>query len=481
MAPQALEAAEAATESELRFPPVTRDHILHCSYDYWFPKYRTSCIRSIIIPLTPEFVDYLRADGIILADDEGDNGTASDSDFDSDSDAATDAEDEGPLPPHRQPPNRLFPSLHAEINKAIAALGGAAAPKLNWSSPKDATFISRHPNTMKCTTANDVYLLLKSSNFITHDLDHAFDDTTTTTTTTTTTKEEEEEAEEKEEAAAFRPVLVLRAFFSPLPSLEFRCFVAARTLLAISQRDHTTHYAFLPALRRQIVARARELFRAAGGRPGGMQRTFPDDNFVFDVYIPEAEPGSYDSDEEDDHDDGDEDADSGDDDEHLEGRRRGRSRMRLGRARLIDVNPWAPRTDALLFGWEELLRMAREVAASSSSPRVRGRENGAAHGPGERPREDEEEEDEDEDEEETDDDEWEPEVRLVLRDDPAATNFMASQYSAHKLPKDVVDASLRGEDGVREFAQRWQRITEGLEEIGDSDDDGGVEEGQVMR
>jgi hypothetical protein len=38
MAPQALEAAEAATESELRFPPVTRDHILHCSYDYWFPK-----------------------------------------------------------------------------------------------------------------------------------------------------------------------------------------------------------------------------------------------------------------------------------------------------------------------------------------------------------------------------------------------------------------------------------------------------------
>lgn len=24
---------------ELHFPPVTREHILHCSYDYWFPKY----------------------------------------------------------------------------------------------------------------------------------------------------------------------------------------------------------------------------------------------------------------------------------------------------------------------------------------------------------------------------------------------------------------------------------------------------------
>ena len=28
----------SAAEGELRFPPVTREHILHCSYDYWFPK-----------------------------------------------------------------------------------------------------------------------------------------------------------------------------------------------------------------------------------------------------------------------------------------------------------------------------------------------------------------------------------------------------------------------------------------------------------
>ena len=29
---------EGAAEGELRFPPVTREHILHCSYGYWFPK-----------------------------------------------------------------------------------------------------------------------------------------------------------------------------------------------------------------------------------------------------------------------------------------------------------------------------------------------------------------------------------------------------------------------------------------------------------
>lgn len=28
----------AAADANVSFPPVTKDHILHCSYDYWFPK-----------------------------------------------------------------------------------------------------------------------------------------------------------------------------------------------------------------------------------------------------------------------------------------------------------------------------------------------------------------------------------------------------------------------------------------------------------
>ena len=57
--------------------------------------------------------------------------------------------------------------------------------------------------------------------------------------------------------------------------------------------------------------------------------------------------------------------------------------------------------------------------------------------------------------------EHEPELRIVEHDDPAAYNFSSPQYSAHKLPKDVVDASMAGDGGMREFAQRWQRIVEG--------------------
>ena len=51
-----------------------------------------------------------------------------------------------------------------------------------------------------------------------------------------------------------------------------------------------------------------------------------------------------------------------------------------------------------------------------------------------------------------------PELRLREKDDPAATNFSSSQYAAHKLPRDVVDASLAGEGGMREFAERWREF-----------------------
>ncbi|KAI7053137.1 hypothetical protein KC352_g45284, partial [Hortaea werneckii] len=52
---------------------------------------------------------------------------------------------------------------------------------------------------------------------------------------------------------------------------------------------------------------------------------------------------------------------------------------------------------------------------------------------------------------------WLPELRLVKKSDPEAYTFNTPQYSAHKLPKDVVDASQSGE-GLREFARDWQNI-----------------------
>ena len=52
---------------------------------------------------------------------------------------------------------------------------------------------------------------------------------------------------------------------------------------------------------------------------------------------------------------------------------------------------------------------------------------------------------------------WLPELRLVRRTDAEAFGFNAPQYSAHKLPKDVVEAAQSGE-GLMEFARDWREI-----------------------
>ncbi|KAI0455383.1 D123-domain-containing protein [Xylaria acuta] len=388
----------SGTPPTLQFPPITRDHILNCSYDAWFPKYRTSCIRSCVIPLSPDFVNYIREDGIILGDE--DDAESDDEEewqttpsairppiYEVESDSDSDDADEPP----KLPPNRRFPELHQLIKDKIAELGGAVAPKLNWTAPKDAIWMSPHQNTIKCTSPNDVYLLLKSSNFITYDLEHAFDDCTATANSTA-------------HQAPFKPVLVLRSYFNPHTAMEFRCFVKHRNLVAISQRD-LNYFEFLQPLKADIIARIYQLFN------NKLRYTFPDGNFVFDVYIPEGEDEP------------------------------------LSRARLIDINAWAPHTDSLLFGWQELLDL--EVPGpilgvigedAARDPTVDDTDNSESS---------EEEEDKD----------FTPELRLIDKEDPAAYNFSSPQYSAHKLPKDVVDASLSGEGGMREFARKWREMT----------------------
>ncbi|KAH7263237.1 D123-domain-containing protein [Fusarium tricinctum] len=398
--PSSAEADNPGDAPELVFPPVTKDHIQNCSYDSWFPKYRTSCLKSRIIPLPSSFVEYLKEDGIVLADDDEHQGEPDDEWHASsntsarpqarDPESSDDEEDE----PERLPPNQRFPETHNLIKEKIAELGGSVAPKLNWSSPKDAKWISPHQNTLKCTTPNDIYLLLKSSSFVSHDLDHAFDDCTSAPP-----------------SRPYAPVLVLRPFFSPQVSLEFRCFVKHRTLIGITQRD-LNHYGFLEQIRPQLWHKIKTFFREK------LRLTFPDASFIFDIYVPES---SFEKDG-------------------------------LGKVRLMDINPWATRTDSLLFGWQELVDMEVPkplygTSSNEAGPDVSG-DDTVTEG-------------------EDDDDEIEyrpdsfPEFRIIEKDDPAAYNFSSPQYSAHKLPKEVVDASMGGQGGLMEFAMQWKELTEG--------------------
>ncbi|OAL55428.1 D123-domain-containing protein [Pyrenochaeta sp. DS3sAY3a] len=376
--------------TQLPFPPVTKQHILNCSYHAWHPKYRAVTPKARLIPLPPLFLDYLRSDGIVLPPEDTDAPTWSDNDSGifSGADNNEDNEDENP------DPSANWRDTHDSIERTIEELGGKVAPKLNWSAPKDATWIAA-TNNMECRTPNDIYLLLKSSDFVTHDLAHAFDDTADETTTP---------------HPEIPYHLVLRKWITLNPSVEFRCFVRDRRLIALCQRD-LNHFDFLFTMQDKLRQSIQEFFDLR------LRDTFPDANFTFDVYVPPPHNKVW----------------------------------------VVDFNPWALRTDPLLFSWMELLTMdVPPIAAPEQETVVRlqiaqpGQETVQA-----KSQEDDqagETSDSDDDIEEL----WQPEFRLVRRDDPEAYGFATPQYSAHKLPKDVVDASRGGEGNLREFAQQWQ-------------------------
>ncbi|KAL8847333.1 MAG: hypothetical protein Q9221_007616 [Calogaya cf. arnoldii] len=363
--------------------------------------------KARLIPLTGPFLAYLRADGIIVPPEDGndpnidlsptdtDSGifsstsTPTASDWDSDSEPDTD-------------PSTQWPGLHQKIKSTITELGGNVVPKLNWSAPKDATFMNA-TNDMECRSAKDIYILLKSSDFVMHDLEQVFDDCVPS---------ESNSSDSSQDSIPYH--LILRKTIPALvPSLEFRCFVRSRTLLCLCQRD-LNYYDFLP----DLVPTFRPLIQTFFDDK--LKNTFEDENFVFDVYIPPPHQ----------------------------------------RVWLIDINPWAPRTDPLIFSWLEILQMKGPSARASSS-----RGGGVMNGGNTYDEVRKDGEDDEDDEEEI----FTPEFRLVNRDDPEAYSFNTPRYSAHKMPKDVVDAAGGGEAGLREFMGRWREILREQEREDDGD------------
>ena len=412
--------------SRLPFPPITRSHILHCSYHDWHPRYRTITPKARLIPLSKPFVNYLRADGIVLPDEDHDYASSIDNDSGifsaSTSTADSDSEDEEP------DPSLEWLDIHYKIKETIKELKGSVHPKLNWSAPKDATWIAT-TNSMECRTANDVYLLLKSSDFITHDLEQAFDGC-----------EDTSNAEQADRESMPYHLVLRQSIPALVTSLEFRCFVRGRELLCICQRD-LNHYNFLPGLLPKLRTRILDFFEK------DLQHSFPDENFAFDIYIPPPHE----------------------------------------RVWLIDINPWAPRTDPLLFSWLEILQMRgphgeatvpdgflEDVEDWLGSMHLRGPDGNMNIVDKTLASIDEENEyAEDTDSVADEGTGFVPEFRLVNRDDPEAYSFNTPQYGAHKLPKDVVDASGDGEAGLRDFMGQWRDILKKQEEETASLDESG--------
>ncbi|KAG0183660.1 hypothetical protein DFQ28_001455 [Apophysomyces sp. BC1034] len=130
---------------------------------------------------------------------------------------------------------------------------------MNWSSPRDAAWISA-TQSLKCTSPFDVFLLLKSSDFINHDLNHALDHC---------------------DASSPQPSfeLVLRKWYDLQPSMEFRCFVKQKELIGICQRD-VNYYQFLQAMKGDLEVKIHNFFE------DHIRDNFESVHYVFDVYIP---------------------------------------------------------------------------------------------------------------------------------------------------------------------------------------------------
>lgn len=261
--------------------------VLNCTFSSWYSNFKHITIKSHILPIPTDFLDYLQADGVVLpeqcvaASGKHDEEDIEGEELDVDWDSADSAETKMPS----------FPEFEGKIKKIIKNLGGSVFPKLNWSAPRDAKWIS-FDKTLQCTCPSDVYLLLKSSEFIAHDLTQPFTHC--------------KDCENKNDITVSYE-LVLRKWQSLASGMEFRCFVRNDKLTAICQRNHTEYYEFIPKLKDVIVADIKAFFyHMVAGK-------FPSKNYVFDVY-----------------------------------------RRDQGKLLLIDFNPFGVVTDSLLFTWEEL-------------------------------------------------------------------------------------------------------------------------------
>uniref|UniRef100_A0A8C2ATW2 Translation initiation factor eIF2 assembly protein n=1 Tax=Cyprinus carpio TaxID=7962 RepID=A0A8C2ATW2_CYPCA len=248
-----------------------KEQVVNCQFSVWYPLFKKHTIKSLILPIPQNVIDYLFDDGTLVV-----SGSCHVIHLCRYSSVCL-----------FQAPE--FPEFKIRVQEAINVLGGRVFPKLNWSAPRDANWIALN-SSLQCQSLCDIFLLFKSSDFITHDLTqpflHCSDDSPDPT---------------------INYELVLRKWSELIPGAEFRCFVKENKIIAISQRDYTQHYQHIAKQEDSISSAILEFFS------DHIQYQFPDEDFVLDVY-----------------------------------------RDSSGRVWLIDFNPFGEVTDSFLFTWEEL-------------------------------------------------------------------------------------------------------------------------------
>lgn len=269
------------------------EEINRCQIQEWYPEFKSVSLRTATHELPESFIQYLLDDSgafllpLSITNNDALPNRVHKPEEEEDFVALEGSEDEAeePLPPPS------FPELELQIKASIESLGGAVFPKLNWSAPKDAAWISSMGN-LRCTSFSEIVLLLKSSDSVVHDLCHAYDSC----------------GDDKNGSRPLSFFLALRKWYPSLkPEMEFRCFVHDKLLVGICQREVTNFYPTLVERKADLKMMIRDFFiEKVEGRFGSKR-------YTFDVYV-----------------------------------------TRDGRVKLLDFNPWGGSTLPLMFTWEEL-------------------------------------------------------------------------------------------------------------------------------
>uniref|UniRef100_A0A4W4FZT0 Translation initiation factor eIF2 assembly protein n=1 Tax=Electrophorus electricus TaxID=8005 RepID=A0A4W4FZT0_ELEEL len=205
-----------------------KEQVVSCQFSVWYPLFKKHTIKSLILPLPPNVIDYLLDDGtLVWSDDETTT-------------VVTAPE---------------FPEFNSKVQEAINALDGRVFPKLNWSAPRDANWIALN-SSLQCQSLSDIFLLFKSSDFITRDLTQPF-----------------LQCNDDSPDPVINYELVLRKWSELIPGGEFRCFVKENKLIGVSQRDHIQHYQYISKQEASITSSILQFFT------DNIQHQFPDEDY----------------------------------------------------------------------------------------------------------------------------------------------------------------------------------------------------------
>lgn len=222
-----------------------------CSFQNWYHLFKDHTIKSVVIPMCNNVVSYLLEDSTLVLPEEACISTA-DKYSDHEGDCLDLDHTEEVSSEIKQP---SFPVLSKALKDGINKLGGEVFIKLNWSAPLDAAWITS-TKSLRCTSIEDVYLLLKSSDLLVKDLTCIM---------------------QQQPPESMNSCIVLKKWQNIDPGNEFRCFVCKQELIAISQRDYKVYYVHLAQGKYQIMEEITKFFKE------NIRGNFPVPNYTFDV------------------------------------------------------------------------------------------------------------------------------------------------------------------------------------------------------